>query len=62
MNDGREMSVAALQQMKREGKKIAIAITYDYQMAQIMDRAGVELLTVGDSKPQGRRSDFWVHL
>lgn len=44
-----KLTVAALQQMKREGKKIAIAITYDYQMAQIMDRAGVEILTVGDS-------------
>lgn len=44
-----KLTVTALQQMKREGKKIAIAIIYDYQMAQIMDRAGVEILTVGDS-------------
>jgi 3-methyl-2-oxobutanoate hydroxymethyltransferase len=35
--------------MKRDGKKICAAITYDYQMAQIMDRAGIDLLTVGDS-------------
>lgn len=44
-----KLTVAALQQMKREGKKIAAAITYDYQMAQILDRAGMDLLTVGDS-------------
>ena len=44
-----KLTVAALQQMKRDRKKISAAITYDYQMAQIMDRAGVDLLTVGDS-------------
>lgn len=44
-----KLTVADLQQMKREGKKITAAITYDYQMAQILDRAGMDLLTVGDS-------------
>jgi 3-methyl-2-oxobutanoate hydroxymethyltransferase len=44
-----KLTVAQLQQMKRDGKKIVAAITYDFQMAQIMDRAGVDLLTVGDS-------------
>ena len=44
-----KLTVAALQQMKRDGKKISAAITYDFQMAQIMDRAGFDLLTVGDS-------------
>lgn len=44
-----KLTVADLQQMKRDGKKIAAAIVYDYQMARIMDRAGVDLLTVGDS-------------
>ncbi|MBM2811871.1 MAG: 3-methyl-2-oxobutanoate hydroxymethyltransferase [Chloroflexi bacterium] len=44
-----KLTVADLQQMKRDGKKIVATIVYDYQMAQIMDRAGVDLLTVGDS-------------
>ena len=44
-----KLTVADLQQMKRDGKKISAAITYDYQMAQIMDHAGMDLLTVGDS-------------
>ena len=44
-----KLTVAALQQMKRDRKKISAAITYDYQMAQILDGAGFDLLTVGDS-------------
>jgi len=44
-----KLTIAALQQMKRDGRKISAAITYDFQMAQIMDRAGIDLLTVGDS-------------
>jgi 3-methyl-2-oxobutanoate hydroxymethyltransferase len=35
--------------MKREGRKIAAAVVYDYQMARICERAGAELLSVGDS-------------
>ena len=43
------MTVAALQQMKREGRKIVGVVVYDYQMAQIVDRAGVDIVSVGDS-------------
>src|SRR5437879_13316464 len=38
-----------LQQMKREGKKIVAVVAWDYQIAQIADRAGVDLVSVGDS-------------
>ena len=38
-----------LQQMKRDGKKIAAAVVYEYQMAKICERAGVDVLSVGDS-------------
>ena len=41
--------LAALQQMKRDGRKIAAVVAYDYQIAQIVDRAGVDLVSVGDS-------------
>jgi 3-methyl-2-oxobutanoate hydroxymethyltransferase len=43
------MTMAALQQMKREGRKIVGVVVYDYQMAQIVDRAGVDIVSVGDS-------------
>ncbi|TMH94429.1 MAG: 3-methyl-2-oxobutanoate hydroxymethyltransferase [Betaproteobacteria bacterium] len=43
------MSLAGLQQMKREGKKIVAVVAWDYQIAQIADRAGVDLVSVGDS-------------
>ena len=35
--------------MKREGRKIVGVVVYDYQMAQIVDRAGVDIVSVGDS-------------
>jgi 3-methyl-2-oxobutanoate hydroxymethyltransferase len=43
------VTLAALQQMKRAGRKIVGVVVYDYQMAQITDRAGVDLISVGDS-------------
>ena len=43
------MNLAGLQQMKREGKKIVSVVAWDYQIAQIADRAGVDLVSVGDS-------------
>ncbi len=42
-------SVAALRQMKRVGRKIVTAVVFDYQMAQIADRAGVDIVSAGDS-------------
>ena len=42
-------TIAALQQMKRDGKKIVGVVLYDYQMARIVDRAGVDIISVGDS-------------
>lgn len=44
-----KITVAALQQMKRSREKIVGAVVYDYQMAQIVDRAGVDIVSVGDS-------------
>ena len=42
-------SVAALRGMKRAGRKIVAAVVYDCQMAQIADRAGVDIVSAGDS-------------
>jgi 3-methyl-2-oxobutanoate hydroxymethyltransferase len=44
-----KVSVPALQQMKQAGRKIVGVVAYDYQMAQIVDRAGVDIVSVGDS-------------
>jgi 3-methyl-2-oxobutanoate hydroxymethyltransferase len=43
------VTIPALQQMKREGRKIVGAVAWDYQIAQILDRLGVEIVSVGDS-------------
>ena len=43
------VTLSTLQQMKRDGRKIVGIVVYDYQMAQIADRGGVDLVSVGDS-------------
>jgi 3-methyl-2-oxobutanoate hydroxymethyltransferase len=43
------ITIAALRQMKRDVRKIVGVVVYDYQMAQIVDRAGVDIVSVGDS-------------
>jgi 3-methyl-2-oxobutanoate hydroxymethyltransferase len=43
------VTIPALHQMKRDGKKIVGVVAWDYQMAQIVDRAGVEIVSVGDT-------------
>lgn len=43
------LTVADLQQMKRDGKKIAAAVIYDVPMLRIFERAGVDVLSIGDS-------------
>ena len=44
-----KVTVPALRQMKRDGHKIVGVVAYDYPTAQIADRAGVDLISVGDS-------------
>jgi 3-methyl-2-oxobutanoate hydroxymethyltransferase len=44
-----KMTIAALQQMKRERKKSIGVVAWDYQIARIADRAGVDFVSVGDS-------------
>lgn len=60
-----KITIPALQQMKREGRKIVGVVAYDYQMAQIVDRAGVDIVSVGDSvgiNLWGHRSELDVTL
>jgi 3-methyl-2-oxobutanoate hydroxymethyltransferase len=43
------ITLPALQRMKTEGRKIVGVVAWDHQMARIVDRAGVELVSVGDT-------------
>jgi 3-methyl-2-oxobutanoate hydroxymethyltransferase len=43
------ITIAALQAMKREGRKIVGVVAWDTPMATIAERAGVDLVSVGDS-------------
>jgi 3-methyl-2-oxobutanoate hydroxymethyltransferase len=44
-----KLTASSLRQLKADGVKIFAAICYDYQMARIADKAGADMLTVGDS-------------
>ena len=43
------LTIAALQDMKRQGRKLVGVVAWDAQMAEIAERAGADLLSVGDS-------------
>lgn len=51
------VTIPALQQMKRAGQKIVGVVAWDFQIAQIVDRAGVDLVSVGDSVG----TNLWGH-
>jgi 3-methyl-2-oxobutanoate hydroxymethyltransferase len=43
------VTIPALQQMKRDGKKSVGVVAWDTQIARIAERAGVDFVSVGDS-------------
>ena len=43
------ITIPALQQMKRDGRKSVGVVAWDYQIARIAERAGVDFVSVGDS-------------
>jgi len=43
------ITIPLLQQMKRDRRKIVAVVAWDYQIARIVDRVGVEIVSVGDS-------------
>lgn len=44
-----EVSLSTLRDMKATGDKIVGVVVWDYQMARIVDRAGVDIVSVGDT-------------
>src|ERR1700732_4515691 len=46
---GAPITIPTLQQMKRDRRKIVGVVAWDYQIAQIVDRVGVEIISVGDT-------------
>jgi 3-methyl-2-oxobutanoate hydroxymethyltransferase len=51
------VTVPALREMKREQRKIVGVVAWDYQIAQIVDRAGVDIVSVGDTVG----TNLWGH-
>src|SRR6266850_3363785 len=49
MASNEPVTIPALQQMKRDGKKSVGVVAWDYQIARIAERAGVDFVSVGDS-------------
>jgi 3-methyl-2-oxobutanoate hydroxymethyltransferase len=44
-----KVTIPALLEMKRAGRKSVGVVAWDYQIARISDRAGVDIVSVGDS-------------
>jgi len=44
-----KVTTHVLQEMKLKGEKIAMLTAYDYSIARILDKAGIDVILVGDS-------------
>src|SRR5580692_4918886 len=44
-----KVTVGTLERMKHAGRKIVSVVAWDFQLARIADRAGAEIVSVGDS-------------
>ena len=47
--DFKKVTTNVLQEMKRNGEKIGMLTAYDYTMAKMVDKAGIDVILVGDS-------------
>lgn len=45
----KKVTTHVLLEMKRKGEKIAMLTAYDYTMAKIIDKSGIDVILVGDS-------------
>ena len=46
---GKRIRVPDLKEKKKRGEKIAVLTAYDATMARLLERAGIDVLLVGDS-------------
>jgi 3-methyl-2-oxobutanoate hydroxymethyltransferase len=63
--DAEKVSLRALQEGKAHGRKIVGVVAWDYQIARIVDRAGVDIVSVGDTvgvNLWGHRNPFEVTM
>ena len=49
MSENTAVTLPALRQMKADARKIVGVVAWDYQIAQIAERAGAEIVSVGDT-------------
>lgn len=49
VDNTRKVTTARLIEMKQRGEKIAMLTAYDYSMAKLIDKAGMDVILVGDS-------------
>ena len=49
VSDTRKVTTQRFIEMKRKGEKISMLTSYDYTMAGIVDKAGIDAILVGDS-------------
>ncbi|GIZ14765.1 3-methyl-2-oxobutanoate hydroxymethyltransferase [Capnocytophaga catalasegens] len=47
--DLKQITTSTLLEMKKLGNKISMLTSYDYSMAKIVDKAGIDIILVGDS-------------
>ena len=48
-NEVKRITTNTIQEMKQKGEKIAMLTSYDYSMATIVDKGGIDVILVGDS-------------
>ena len=49
VSDTRKVTTHRFMEMKQKGEKISMLTSYDYTMAGIVDKAGIDAILVGDS-------------
>ncbi|QNR24652.1 3-methyl-2-oxobutanoate hydroxymethyltransferase [Croceimicrobium hydrocarbonivorans] len=48
-SDFKKVTTNSVQEMKRQGEKISMLTAYDFTLAGIVDKAGIDVILVGDS-------------